>query len=283
MSYFKHFIIIILCLIIKTSTYDILKKNGKLEDTDGSVIFESKGFYANNNMYFKITINNNKDCKSDLGYKYYDTSEGISSSSTDYYVSKKSSEDKTVKGTTSTALFFTIKKKSSEYKGSNGNYLFLNINCYGKIDFENTESDQSKSNLFAAILSVAIVVLFFAIFGGLLIYCTCKKRRELLRQPPPINQPYIMYGNPQMYQQQGNIPTVYKGKPVVIQPNGIPYNNNSNILYSNLPYNPYNPANASMSQMSQMNQPQNQQYNIIDQSSADRGYNSKDINEKDGK
>ena len=116
MSYFKHFIIIILCLIIKTSTYDILKKNGKLEDTDGSVIFESKGFYANNNMYFKITINNNKDCKSDLGYKYYDTSEGISSSSTDYYVSKKSSEDKTVKGTTSTALFFTIKKNLQNIK-----------------------------------------------------------------------------------------------------------------------------------------------------------------------
>ena len=283
MSYFKHFIIIILCLIIKASTYGILKKNGKLEDTDGSVIFESKSFYADNDMYFKITINNNKDCKSDLGYKYYDSSEGISSSSTDYHVSKKSSLETTVGGTTKTALFFTIKKKSSEYKGSNGNYLFLNINCYGKIDFENTESDQSKSNLFAMILSVGLVVLFFAIFGGLLIYCTCKKRRELLRQQPPIIQPYIMYGNPQMYQQQGNIPTVYKGKPVVIQPNGIPYNNNSNIQYSNLPYNPYNPANASMSQMSQMNQPQNQQYNIIGQSSADRGYNSKDINEKDGK
>jgi len=52
-----------------------------------------------------------------------------------------------------------------------------------------------------------------------------------------MNQPYIMYGNPQMYSQQGNIPIIYGGQPVVIaQPNGIQNNSNMiNAQFSNLP------------------------------------------------
>ena len=270
MPFSKHQIIIILCLIIKASTYKILKKYGKVEDTGGSVIFESNDFSAGDNMFFKIKIN--KECKSDLDYKYYDTSEGISSF-TEYSVSQKSSETtKVQKSVTSKTLYFTIEKKTTEYNGSNGNYLFLNIDCNGKIDFENTEKDKSNDTLIIVLVIVFSAIIIFSI----VIYCY-KRKKASLRQQEYMNQPYIMDGNPQMYPQQGNIPIVYRGRPEVIpQSNGIQYYNNSNMQYSNLPYNP---ANASMSQM---NQPPNQKYNMIDQSSDDRGYNSNSINEKGG-
>ena len=270
MPFFKHHIIIILCLIIKALTYKILKKYGKVEDTGGSVIFESNDFSAGDNMFFKIKIN--KECKSDLDYEYYDTSEGISSF-TEYSVSPKNSETtKVQKSVTSKTLYFTIEKKSTEYNGSNGNYLFLNIDCKGKIDFENTEKNQTNDSLIIVLVIVFSAIIIFSI----VIYCY-KRKKALLSQQQYMNQPYIMDGNPQMYPQQGNIPIVYRGRPEVIpQPNGIPYYNNSNIQYSNLPYNL---GNASMSQM---NQPPNQKYNMIDQSSDDRGYNSNSINEKNG-
>ena len=259
MAYFKNYIIIILCLYIKASDYKILKKYGKLEDTGGAVIFESKDFSVGDNMFFKIKVD--RKCEKDLDYKYYDNSEGISSF-TDYKVSSKVENIYT--------LYYTIEKKSTEYKGSNGNYLFLSIDCTGKIDFENTEKDQSYRFL---IIVIIVIVVFFVIIGVIIGISCYRRRKALLRQQLSMNQPYIMYGNPQIYQQQGNIPIVYKGKPVnIVQPNGIPYNNNSNIQYSNLPYNL---GNASMSQM---NQPQNQKYNMIGQSSSDRGYNSHAIN-----
>ena len=73
-----------------------------------------------------------------------------------------------------------------------------------------------------------------------------------------------------MYQQQGNMPIAYGGQPVIIaQANGIP--NNTNIQYSNLP------VNASMNQMNQI---PNQKYNMIGQSSDNRGYSSYVLNEK---
>ena len=157
MSFFKHHIIIILCLIIKASTYKILKKYGKVEDTGGSVIFESNEFSSGDNMFFKIKIN--KECKSDLDYEYYATSEGISSF-TQYSVSQKSSETTSVQGSvTSKILYFTIEKKSTEYNGSNGNYLFLKIDCNGKIDFENTEKDQSYDSLIIVAIVFAVVFL----------------------------------------------------------------------------------------------------------------------------
>ena len=238
MPFFKHHIIILLCLIIKALTYQILKKYGKVEDTGGSVIFESNDFSSGDNMFFKIKIN--KECQKDLDYEYYDTSEGISSF-TEYSVSKKSSETTSVQGSvTSTTLYFTIEKKSTEYNGSNGNYLFLNIDCNGKIDFENTEKDKSNNTTIIVLVVVLSVILIF----GIIMYYY-KRKNALLRQQQYMNQPYIMDGNPYMYPQQGNIPIVYRGRPEVIpQPNGIPYNYNSNIQYSNLPYNP---ENASMS------------------------------------
>jgi len=85
--------------------------------------------------------------------------------------------------------------------------------------------------------------------------------------------PMIMYGTPQsIYPQQGNMVMMPGGSPVMVQSNGIPFNN-SNIQYSNIANNtPYGIT-------PQGNIPQ-QNYNMIPPSSSDRGYNSNAINEK---
>jgi len=100
----------------------------------------------------------------------------------------------------------------------------------------------------------------------------CIKRKAYIEQ----HQPTVIYANPQMYYpQQVNMPGAYGGQAVPIgQANATPYSNNPNMQYSNLP------ANASMNQMNQF---PNQQYNMIGQSSADRGYSSNAVNEKGGK
>jgi len=50
-------------LIIKASCYDILKKYGRVENSDGTVIFESKEFSEGQKMYFRVTVKG--ECKSD--------------------------------------------------------------------------------------------------------------------------------------------------------------------------------------------------------------------------
>lgn len=101
-------------------------------------------------------------------------------------------------------LYFNLEKKTSEYEGSNGDYLLLNIDCNGTIDFENTKKDESKGTI---IFIVVIVVFLVSIVGGCIIYNVCKKRKALAAQQAAMDQQYI-YGNPQMYPQQGNIPIV---------------------------------------------------------------------------
>ena len=92
MSYFKNYIIIILCLFLNINalSYRLLQKYGEVENSDGTVIFESKDFSDGNKMYFRVSLE--QEC-SDLKYKYYSTKEEISTTDTDYKVSYKSSEN----------------------------------------------------------------------------------------------------------------------------------------------------------------------------------------------
>ena len=84
----------------------------------------------------------------------------------------------------------------------------------------------------------------------------------------------IMYGAPQpIYPQQGNIPYMYGGQQVIVQPNGIPYNN-QNIQYSNIPNNTPSGFAAQNNAVPQQN------YNMAPQSSAERGYNPNVVSEK---
>lgn len=270
MSYFKNYIIIILCLFLNINalSYRLLQKYGEVENSDGTVIFESKDFSDGNKMHFRVSLE--QECKSDLKYKYYSTKEEISTTDTDYKVSYKSSETTKAQNTIIVVVnYYTIEKKSSEYKGSNGNYLLLTIDCNGgKINFQNTEKDESKdsTNMIVIIVVVVVVMVIAAVVIGI---CIGRIKAKAAQSQIP---PYVVYGTPQMYPQQGNMPIAYGGQPVIIgQTNGIPNNNNPNMQYSNLP------ANASMNQMNQL---PNQKYNMIGQSSADRGYSSNVVNEK---
>ena len=77
MSYFKNYTIIILCLFLNINalSYRLLQKYGEVENSDGTVIFESKDFSDGNKMYFRVSLE--QECKSDLKYKYYSTKEEI--------------------------------------------------------------------------------------------------------------------------------------------------------------------------------------------------------------
>ena len=269
MLYFNHFIIIILFfLIVKSSSFQILKKYGKVENTDGKVIFESKDFSAGDKMYFAIKVNG--ECRNHLEYKYYSTSEEPSISfTTDYYVSSKASSTTSVKGrVTSTKQYFTIEKKSEEYGDSDGSYLYLEINCKGNIDFENTEKDGATEIIIIVIVVLVVFLVVVGIVIGVCCYCIRKRARQAFMNPTPM----LMYGGVQpMYPQQGNMVMMYGGSPVMVQSNRIPYNNNNpNIKYSNIPPSGLTP---------QGNYPQ-QNYNMIPQPSSDIGYNSNVINEK---
>ena len=161
MSYFKHFIIItIFFLSAKASVFPFLKKYGKVEDTNGMVIFESKDFSDCDDMYFKIERNGK--CNSELEYGYFNTFEEITESSrTSYSVSYKSSSSSSTNGVTSSTLYFTLKKDSKEYNGSNGNYLLLQIDC-ASVDFENTEKDDTNNS---TIIIIIVIVVFVVILG----------------------------------------------------------------------------------------------------------------------
>ena len=276
MSYFKHFIIItIFFLSAKASVFPFLKKYGKVEDTNGMVIFESKDFVDGDNMYFKIEKDGR--CDSELQYGYFSTIEEIGiAARPSYHVISKSSSTTSFNGRiTSSTNYFTIKKKSEEYKGSNGNYLLLEIDCYDyikDIDFENTEKDGSTKFI---IIIIIVLVVFLVVIGVIIgVCCYCIRKRVKMNQAFMNQPPMMMYGGPQpMYPQQGNMVYMYGGQQVMVQPNGIPYNN-SNIQYSNIPNN--NPSGL----VAQNNAVPQQNYNMIPQSSAGRGYNSNDVNEK---
>jgi len=220
-------------------------------------------------MYFEVTVN--AECKSDLKYKYYTINE-ITTTETDHQVSYKSLDTSTKQSAiTESVLYYTIEKKISEYRPSYGNYLLLNIDCNGsKIDFKNLEKDPTKKTSIIVIIIVVVIVAIIAVLIGLCVGCI--KRKAYIEQ----QQPAVIYANQQMYYpQQGNMPIAYGGQAVLIgQANATPYSNNPNMQYSNLP------ANASMNQMYQI---PNQQYNVVGQSSADRGYSSNAANENAAK
>lgn len=127
-------------------------------------------------MYFTIKID--RECRSNLGYTYFNTIEEITNPSPTFEVSSKvSSTSSSGKIVTSTTLYFTIEKKSGEYKPTNGDYLYLEINCKGKIDFENTEKDGTSKVITTIIVVTIVFVVVAALIVGITCYCVRKRRR----------------------------------------------------------------------------------------------------------
>lgn len=275
MSYFKHFILITIFFISVQASSDIpiLKKYDKVKSGNGKVIFESKEFANGDKMYFEV--NAKGDCYSrTLNYGYYDTPDNIDESSlTSFDVASKSSSSSSVQGrVTSLTLYFTIKKNSDEFKNSNGEYLLLYFDCPRTIEFENTETDGAKK---IAIIVIVVFIVFFVMVAVIIgVCCYCARKRARMRRAF-IGQPNMMYGvPPPMYPQQGNMVMMYGGQQqVIVHPNEIPYNN-PNVPYSNLPYNTPSGLAANNNLIPQQN------YNMVPQISAERGYNPNNINEK---
>lgn len=204
MTYFRYSIFIfssfLMIKVFLSST--ILEKYGTLSSMNGKIIFNSKGFSEGEKMYFKIT--SYKDCESPLYYEYYNNIDDINLASTSlppYWKSSKVYETESYNGIISSSTnYYTLEKKIDEYK-TNGDYLLLVVNCgNGKVDFENTEKDESVHIIIMIVVGVILVI-------GII--CFCKKLSKSKWLSFMNNQPYIfingIYPNPngQIYRPQG--------------------------------------------------------------------------------
>ena len=190
-------------LIIKVFlSSTILEKYGSISSMNGKVIFDSKGFSEGEKMHFKIT--SYKECESPLYYEYYDNINDInleSNSLPPYWKRSKVYETESYNNIiTSSTNYYTLEKKKDEYK-TNGDYLLLVVDCSNvKIDFENTEKDESINIIIMIVVAVILVI-------GII--CFCKKLSKTKWLSFMNNQPYIFingfYPNPngQIYRPQG--------------------------------------------------------------------------------
>ena len=169
MTYFRYSIFVfssfLILKVFLSST--ILEKYGTISSMNGKVIFNSKEFLGGEKMHFKITAY--KDCESPLYYEYYSKINDINLESTSlppYWKSSKAYETESYKDIiTSSTNYYTLEKKVDENK-SNGDYLLLAVDCgKGKVDFENTEKDESIKVIIMIVVAVilVIIIIFFCI------------------------------------------------------------------------------------------------------------------------
>ena len=268
----------------------ILEKYGQVSSMNGKVIFDSKEFSEGEKMYFKIKAY--RKCQSPLYYEYYNNINDINLASNYfpiYSVSSKVIETYSVQNrVTSTTNYYTIEKKFEEHK-SKGDFLLLVVDCGdGKIDFTNTEKDESTKVIIIILLVFIVIIIVICI-------CCCKKmaRMRWRRYVPQNIYTNIngTYQNGQIYPPQVNS-YVYpqEMRMVYTNPNGVPYNNNPNIQYynasnMNVPnattgINPA-PAPTVVNNLVTSNNISYQNYNMIPQSSVEQRYNNdKDSYEK---
>ena len=204
MTYLRYSIFIFSSfLIIKVFlSSTILEKYGYISSMNGKVIFDSKGFSEGEKMHFKIT--SYKECESPLYYEYYSNINDInleSNSLPPYWKRSKVYETESYNNIiTSSTNYYTLEKKKDEYK-TNEDYLLLVVDCSNvKIDFENTEKDESINVIIMIVVGVILVI-------GII--CFCHKLSKTKWLSFMFNQPYIfingIYPNPngQIYRPQG--------------------------------------------------------------------------------
>ena len=257
----------------------ILEKYGHISSNNGKVIFNSSGFSEGEKMYFKIKAY--KKCDSPLYYEYYSNINNINLDSFSlpiYSVSSKAKETYSVQNrVTSSTSYYTIEKRFEEHK-SNGDYLLLVVNCgYDKIDFENTEKDESSK--------IIIFLLVFIVIIVVICICCCKKmaRMRFRRYIPQqiytnvtgINQ------NGQIYPPQVNSYVYPQEMRMVYNNPNIQYNNVANMNIPNTS-NSINPAPAPtvVNNLITSSNMSYQSYSMVPQSSTEPKYNGKDLYEK---
>ena len=174
------FLKFIISLYLFSNVCPLLTKYGTEILTENDVIFESKDFGDNEEMHFKIqskSYNFGYSPYYDVEYNYYSNAD-VSSSPNSYPQHVKFKKTTNEDGGYQTK-YFTIRKTRSEYRNTNGNYLYLKfpnvaVSPSERATITNTEEDEGKLETWAIVL---IVVICVAVIAGIIIYCICRRIR----------------------------------------------------------------------------------------------------------
>jgi hypothetical protein len=154
-----------------------LKKYGKVTvkgEGDDYIVFDSSGFKANAEMYFKISAK--KFIYPEVDYEFFDDPDtGTEYKHTEqYYANKTGTETKSGIVTN----FYTIKKDKKHLETFKGKYMTLYFYCEGDVTIENTKENESpKTGIIIAVVLVGAVII-----GGLACYCYKKRLRAKQNQ-----------------------------------------------------------------------------------------------------
>ena len=200
------------CLVI--SSYPILKKYSSVELSDSNIVlFESKDFNDDENMYFKIKTYEEGFSDYYIDFKYFNSeAETYEYSNTDDF--KRADFDSNTESSADisniyASRFFYITKSSDDYSSyyeTNGNYILMKLHLKvpsGETKLwaiiENTQNNESNSSSTSAtIYTVVIVVICILIVGIPLIICFCKSNKRETETNETHNIPRLEENNFQM-------------------------------------------------------------------------------------
>ena len=129
-------------LIINLLSIEILRKDGSKKSTDGYIVFDSSEFLVGDTMHFEIE--SSSSCDDYLYYQYYDNIDNINISYSNFnqMYSVKYNFQSSVKvneESQSLTRHFKIEKKREELADLEGNYLYLEFDCFGSVEISNTK------------------------------------------------------------------------------------------------------------------------------------------------
>ena len=175
------FLRFIISLYLLSNISPLLTKYGTEVLTTNYVIFEAKDFKDDEEMHFKIQSHKDNFYENyeyslyNVEYNYFnDANVGTMSNPHHEYFKKTSYEDGNLE-----TKYFTIKKTRSEYRPSNGNYLYiefpnLHVSTFERATITNTKEDEGKLETWVIVLIVVVIV---AIIAGIIIFCVCRRIR----------------------------------------------------------------------------------------------------------
>ena len=192
----NHFLIIFFLFLLS----NVLSDNNELEKyqkkifKDGYVIFNSKDFEMDEEMYFKITAD--YFIGDQIDYIYLDDVRDFDENNTFYYhQGSVKTENKTDADgeLMSQTKYYIIKKRKSEVGVLKGDYLVIIFFCDSDAEVENTKENEGKTSLIVIIVVVVIVVIVLLI---LLYYCwKRRKAAQAANNPTTINNNNNNYNN----------------------------------------------------------------------------------------
>lgn len=212
------------CLLASVLTAsEYMKKYGYRDTYEGYIIFESKEFNDDEEMYFKIKTWEDSYLHQYVTYYYVNDFENYHPSQivrhTAYFTTTlRSQSDEEYYDSDYyeyyyyyyQTSYFTIKKQKSEYSGTNGDgngdYLVIEfpVGSGEWVYVENTEEDEGKFAIWIVIVIVVIVIIIIVI----VIICYCIRRRKqnlALASTNVVAANYPVQPDPQIYQAQAPV------------------------------------------------------------------------------